>query len=104
VHADVSVFSHTVVIVAALSCSAHAEPAGNDQIKAILDQIKKIATLKFSPTSAQYAIDAAEFEAQRITQVSFAASANEAALNATIAAQLKADGKFKNPKSPSTNK
>ncbi|MET3225775.1 hypothetical protein ABIF35_006562 [Bradyrhizobium japonicum] len=83
-----------------LSCTAHAQgtPPATDQIRALLAEIKAKASLKLSPTTDQSAIDAASAELKKLANVNVAASIDETGLNLAIAQQLKADGKFKNPK------
>jgi hypothetical protein len=73
-------------------------PTVNEQVAAVLQEIKKHASLKLSPTSVQNAIDAADFEALKISSVTLAASIDQAAANALIADQLPKDGQFKNPR------
>lgn len=84
----------------ALPCVAQAQPAPSsaDQIKKLLEDIKAKGSLKLSPTTDQSAIDAALSELKKLTKINVAASIDETGLNLAIAQQLKADGKFKNPK------
>lgn len=86
-----------VTFLNACNVYAQAKPSANDQVAAVLDQIKKHASLKLSPTTVQSAIDDADYETQKISKVSVAASIDETGTNAIIADQLKKDGQFKNP-------
>jgi hypothetical protein len=88
-----------IIILGLCGTPAGAQPAGNEQITAVLDQIKKKAGLKFDPTTVQSAIDAAAYELQKLSTITIAASVDQAGANAAIAQQLKSDGgKFTNPK------
>jgi hypothetical protein len=69
----------------------------DDQIKSLIDQVKKKANLRFDPTTPQAAIDAAAYELQRLSNPSIAVSITQDGANALAAEQLNKDGsKFSN--------
>lgn len=81
------------------SVTAQPQPkSGFDQITAILDQIKKSASLKFSATTTQDAIDVAFNEIDRLSEVSLVAWIDEEAANTELARMINVEkSRLRNP-------
>jgi hypothetical protein len=67
-----------------ITAYAQAQPTANEQVTAVLQQIKNHVTLKLSPTTVQNAIDAADYEVLKISDITIAASISEDAANVML--------------------
>jgi hypothetical protein len=93
-----------MTIIPCWSVYAQGQPqTANQEIATILGQIRNRAALKLSPTTVQNTVDASEYEIQKLTNVTIAASVTQDAANAIIAEQIKTDKNFKSPKFSFTN-
>jgi hypothetical protein len=99
-----NIFIALMTVISCSSLNAQGQtPTANQQVEAILNQIRSRATLKLNPTTVQNAVDASEYEIQRVTNATIVASVTDDAADAIIAEQLKTDKNFTNPKFSFTN-